>query len=263
MLYLIRDYIAAFCMKDERGWYTEAVKREVITLNEFAQPWIILLGKITTHKRLRQVAELRAQTSLADRPTGPVVYARVNLETNDMYIGETKEWTNRVKQHYVATCRHRHGAANPCKSCREHIKYRRHRAVSPGAWITIPLIGMREKYEAKRGERKLIRTLKPNLNAADRPFWLLKDQYVAVYKTTRLKKAGKKPWNAKKIARHGVKLPFFTRYEFNGSEYLDFAMILTALATEGQEGRVQIRPGQFDVTRWARVRKPSSLVDRS
>ena len=61
----------------------------------------------------------------------------------------------------------------------------------------------------------------------------------------------------KTIAKQGVRLPLFTRYKFHGSEYLDFASILTALplATEGKEGRVQIRPGRFDVTRWARVRK--------
>ena len=43
---------------------------------------------------------------------------------------------------------------------------------------------LREKYEARRCERKLIRQLKPNLNATERPFWLLKNQYVAVYKMT-------------------------------------------------------------------------------
>lgn len=255
MLYLIRDYIATFCMEDERGWFTEAVKREVTTLNELAHPWILLLGKITMHKRLRQVADIRTQTHMRDEPTGPVVYARVNTETNDMYVGETKAWENRVKQHFVATCRHRHGAANPCKACREHIKYKKHRAASPGAWITIPLMEMREKYEARRGERKLIRELKPNLNAADRPFWLLKDQYVAVYKTTRLKKTGEKPWSDKAVTAHGAALPFFTTYKFEGSEYYDFAMILSFLADKGTAGRVQLVPGKFDLTRWSRVRE--------
>ena len=258
MLFVVSDYISMFCMEDERGYYTEKVKREVFKLNEAMRPWAILLGRITTHKRLTQVADLCTQSSMeGGRPISkPVVYARVNTETGDMYIGETKAWESRVKQHFVATSKHRHDAPRPCKGCAEHAKYKRHRAVAPGAWITVPVMEVNEKYEAKRSERKVIRMLKPNLNAVDRPFWLLKETYVAVYKSTRRKKEGEKPWRSDSAPPRGRdELPFFTFYKFEGEQHVDMGAVLARMSQTGKAAWVTVTPGKHDLTRWARVRK--------
>ena len=157
-------------MEDERGFFTKEAKLWMTRMNDAMRPWVHILGEITSHKRLSKLAPM-----IVEQVNGPVVYARVNLENDDMYIGETVDFHGRTIQHYVATCRHRSDASRPCKGCKEHVKYKKHRSVVPSAWITVPIVMAKEKYDAKRAERKLIREMKPCLNAPDKPFWLLKD----------------------------------------------------------------------------------------
>jgi predicted GIY-YIG superfamily endonuclease len=256
MIFLAQDFMAEFCMEDARGFYTEESKRWVVRLNHAMRQWVALLGKISTHKRLMQIEKIQRDAGVTTSVLkAPVVYARVNLENEDMYIGETKDFDNRVKQHHVQTCKHRHDATVKCKGCREHVKYLKHRSTRANAWITVPVQKANEKYEAKRAERKLIRMLKPSLNAVDKPFWLLKSQYVAVYKSTRRSKKGAKPWKRDSVVgSEKAAMPFFTQYEYHNGLYLDFGAVLAKLATSNKAGTVTVVPGKHDVTRWARVR---------
>ena len=247
--------MAAFCYEDDRGYLTGLTKARVATLNKLLAPWYSILGQISTHKRLQELGAWRTPNH-GDMQY--CVYARVNLQTQGMYIGETGDLTNRIKQHYFATCKHRHDAPNPCRCCREHNKYKKHRTALPHEWITIPVTYVSSKLEAKRLESKMIQILKPSLNAPDKPFWLLKDTYAQQYKhmTRNKKDNSKKPWAKPKspALAAGTSSVLLTTYTYGEHMYVDFAAILRHLADRGVSGSVTINPGRYDVTKWARVR---------
>jgi len=134
MLFTAQDFIAQYCVEDERGFYTEAVKRRMVRVNDAMRPWVKLLGKITTHKRFSELASMIVEGQVE----GAVVYARVNMDNSDMYIGETENFGRRVTEHFIATCKHSHECSHRCKGCKEHVKYLKHRSARPSAWITVP-----------------------------------------------------------------------------------------------------------------------------
>ena len=136
ILFLIQDFTSTtFCgMDEDKAVMTNGVKNRMLRMNNLMIPWVLLLGQITTHTRLRAVQETR--TSEVDT-SKHVIYARVNMETQGMYVGETSNFEERVKQHYRATHVHSEIAEHPCKKCREHTKYMRHRGVRPAAWVTV------------------------------------------------------------------------------------------------------------------------------
>ena len=248
--------MANFCYEDDRGFLTEEVKRMVVKLNDALTPWAVLVGKIATHKRLTEIASWYRS---GDPTDGVTVYARVNLRApGDLYVGETKRWEQRVKQHYVATCKHRIGAPKACGRCIEHSKYKKHRAAQPHQWIMIPIMTVSAKHEAKRMERKLIQLLTPHINASDKPFWALKQTYASnLLSSRRSKKASKKPWSMIK-PKHGprAKPPArTTTYELYGNVYIDFGAVLHIMCESDMAEWVTIHPGQYDFTRWSRVRR--------
>lgn len=63
------------------------------------------------------------------------------------------------KQHYMACVRHSDMCSRPCRGCKEHSKYRKHRACRPHAWIMLPLCECASKEEAKRVERRLVKLM--------------------------------------------------------------------------------------------------------
>ena len=84
-------------------------------INRAAEPWIKLLGRITQHRRLRQIDEIdeadpREVGWWIERDIDSkkhVVYARVNIENDSMYVGETQNIEERMKCHFRLTCKHR------------------------------------------------------------------------------------------------------------------------------------------------------------
>ena len=52
-----------------------------------------------------------------------MVYARFNLVTADVYVGQTQSLLKRTHQHFAATYKHSERCAQPCRRCREHCKY--------------------------------------------------------------------------------------------------------------------------------------------
>ena len=108
MILTAQDFIELFCLEDERGFLTNVAKKCVIRINDAVRKWVKILGKISTHKRLTEIADM-----IVEQPKGAVVYARVNLKNQDMYIGETIDFHQRTTQHFVATCRHGYNAVRP------------------------------------------------------------------------------------------------------------------------------------------------------
>ena len=85
-----------------------------------------------------------------------VTYARVNLETRDMYVGETGDWRRRFLEHLAATVRHSSLHPARCRRCKEHKRYTRGPR-NPFAWITIPTTIAGDQRTNKRVERWAIR----------------------------------------------------------------------------------------------------------
>lgn len=261
MIYMAQDFIATFCMEDERGYFLEADKRLLCRMNKAMLPWTDLLGTVTSHKYLWKIRSLRGNNPLDHwDEDDAIVYVRVNLVDGNMYIGETKNFDQRVKAHFVATSKHRIGAVLSCRGCRDHRKYKRHQTVRPSEWITIPMVLTTERYIAKRMERTLIRTWKPSLNAEDKAFWLLNKRYTGVYKPGPRERAhNKKPWHTlAKRATRGVTCdcyPMYTTYACHGQLVHDLGAIVKQKELHHEAIHIDVYPGRKDLTRWRRLRK--------
>lgn len=252
MIYLAQDFMATFCKEDQRGWFTEKAGKLVIRMNEAILPWASILGKITTHKRFRQIEEMR--TIGKGTPEGPVVYARINMQTINMYIGETEQWERRVKDHHKGTCKHHRKAKQRCQGCEDHVRYMRHQGVNPTEWIMIPIIKANEKYEAKRIERQLIRTMKPSINTADKPIWLLKDTYTKECKGIHRARKQEKPWRTEPGTQTRVPTRL-TVYKHDEKTWSDLEGLLRTIGERDEMQKIEIEPGTYDITRWERVRE--------
>ena len=156
-IYWAQDYLSITAYADRQGCISSEKKKRAYRINEMMIPWIRALSTIMKHDSLNKITE--AQKAL--KPNGVTVYARVNIQNNSMYIGETQDFQARFTQHYMNTFKHSDRCKKQCRGCKEHTKYRKHRTVSPHQWIMIPIYSCQEKYEAKRMERKLIKLWKP------------------------------------------------------------------------------------------------------
>ena len=231
--------------------------RRMVRINDMLRPWVGLLAQVANHTQLNRMQEI--WNSQKGIPTPEVnralVYARVNLLTQDLYIGETKSWDSRVKQHFTACYKHSDQCAKPCKGCKEHTKYQKHRVCAPHEWIMIPLYECAGKYEALRLERKLVKRWKPSLNQGDRPFWLLKQAYATDFRRGRNQQRDRKPpWKSRLTDRETPirAIPALTTYETEGRRYLD---INDALGMSMEGVRIKITRGVMDLTRWPGIRQ--------
>ena len=258
-IHLVQDFIKTYCYEDHRGFLTEKRKHMVQKLNQALEPWVRILGKITTHTRLNQLSEWSYKQNSQGEFT---VYARVNLlSPSDLYIGETQNLKIRTIQHWTATCKHRIDCPNKCKGCKpaDHKKYLKHRSAAPHQWITIPLVYLKSKKEAQQLEKRIIKILKPNLNESDKPFWLLKDTYASLYKLeARRRPPGNNPWTKSTgLPRTQINqnpIPVITTYEFNDQLYMNLKPIIEEMVSTETNGIIKINPGRRDITNWSKIR---------
>ena len=171
------------------------------------------------------------------------MYARVSLASEEWYIGETGNLPDRIKAHFYKTSLHGPDVCK-CPSCPEHSKYKRHRPIPAHQWITVPVCVANSQREGKQIEGAAIRQLKPTLNSADRPLWLLRDRYCQ--EARRRLRVYKTPKTTDKQA-----LPLFTEYEVPGRIFYNLATLLA----EGYIGWVMVNPGRKDITAWRRTRQ--------
>ena len=127
----------------------------------------------------------------------------------------------------------------------------------------IPIMKCKDKQEAKRMERRLIRRWKPSLNSEDIPFWLIKN-YKGEYNKqtqTRKRRVRTPPWNGEAPYANNP-LPLFAKYDTEKEGHTtDLAYILS----RNVEGTVTVNftPGQIDTTKWDEIKQlygASSLV---
>ena len=109
-IFIAQDFLAMYAYENEKLEIPDQIKSIIKQINDDLVPLIRMLGKITQHKRLNQITEWFHPNSFTTENTF-IVYARVTMSrTGDLYIGETGDYTRRVKDHYMHTCKHRHDA---------------------------------------------------------------------------------------------------------------------------------------------------------
>jgi hypothetical protein len=267
-IHWVQDFMSIVSYANDKGIITEEKKRRTRRMNNLILPWVSFLAQIMIHERLNKIIDTHGKTKGLPG-SGITIYARVNLENNGMYIGETGNFDTRFTQHFMNTFRHSEKCKQPCKSCREHTKYRKHRTVSPHRWIMMPIFICQEKYEAKRIERKLVKMWKPSLNQGDKPFWLLKDTYAADNRKLVKKFTERQPWNQGECEEcepderetENYNLNLLTTYEHDGKSVYDIGLFLTA--REGGKCSISVTSGKSDVTNWPRIKEvfgPSEII---
>ena len=193
-------------------------QRLIVWVNGYIIPWARALSRLTDEPTLGKLArwwELEGMPSERKACDAPyAVYARLNLRTDDLYIGQTDNWQRRQMQHIYQTFRHSTYCKTQCRRCGEHHKYCKQRVVAPHQWITVPIASCAEYVEARRLEWVLYSRWGASLNAREQPRWLIKESYSNDLKS-RKRCTRKPPW--RKGTRDSV-VPghLLTRYTVDG-----------------------------------------------
>ena len=253
-VYLALDFMATFCYENQRHQLTNEVKTMMVQINKAVAPWLLIFGQITGHKSIRQIIPYIQY----QKENTHTIYARVTV-TNPhyLYIGETSNFDERTKRHYFETCKHRFHNTRPCKGCRAHACYLKHRVALPHEWITIPITTANNPREGKKIESFFIKTLKPNINAEPKPIWMLTASYAKTMVAHR-KRDQKSPFHTKKTthARFRYDIPPFTTYKCDTGIFYDFSQLIYIHEQLGKQNiKIHIIPGKHDFTKWGRVRR--------
>ena len=118
-----------------------------------------------TMQRLRgeilKAADHWANTPAAVWQNESLVYARLNLNNKEIYIGSTNNWGERFREHQRETMKHYKGA---CKGCGMHHAYKRQGKLHPAEWIMVPL-QFSNKIDLLQNEKRQIYKHRSNLNS--------------------------------------------------------------------------------------------------
>ena len=116
----------ARCVYSEKGKLPAKYQRLIAWVNGYIIPWVRALSRLTDEPTLKKLAhwwELEGMPSEEKACNSPyAVYARLNLSTNDLYVGQTDSWQRRQLQHTYKTFRHSKHCASQCRHCGEHHK---------------------------------------------------------------------------------------------------------------------------------------------
>ena len=174
---LAQDSLGVLCGPDDTKRVSEEKKRWFVKITVAMQPWVRALLQVMNHahsENLRKFFRPNVPDEIKSFDCGndSIVYARISLDSNDMYIGETGNFAERTVGHYMKCLKHANDCrVNPCSACDEHAKYMKHRSAKPHRWMTVALKKCASMQERKRVEKWAIRKWKPNMNSVDIPFW--------------------------------------------------------------------------------------------
>ena len=276
IIFEVQDFMGAWLYKNSDR-VTAEEQRKMEKMNGLMLPWVRGVAKIIQNKTWEKIDELWKEQGEVKGIEGAVVYARLDLQSNHMYVGETTNWTQRVKRHAYMTFRHSLSCTKRCKGCAEHIKYNCHRVAPAHRWLMVPLKKCEDKEEAKKLEHKLQKQWKPNMNQGDKKVWAIKFAYVSDYKTRAKKDNRDPPWRKKmveaQVERNRVRMhpkPYFgfvsktekveksqrrmvTKYTYKGEETMDLLKIIQR--NEGETFQITVTPGVVDLTDWRKIRK--------
>lgn len=246
-----QDFVKILCTDEGDTHLPAGTWPRVTLLMTALRPWVILLGETTTHRRLRQVSRMAEMQPTLLPWDSEVVYARVNLFTGDMYVGETDAWARRVATHYRQTMRHAVDAVRPCGGCDEHTKYVMHRAVKPQQWLMVPLITCVDKREGRRIEEMLRRKWKPNMNAEPMTHWRRRVHAQRTYAADKVRRTGTKRTKAWRDKGGTSTRPPITRFTIIQTDKTMYNLY-NALSdgADGGELRVCVTLGARECTSW-------------
>ena len=246
---------------------TDALKaahqRRLFTMNQLLWPWLQALCKLSMRRELKRIGEWWKRQGVPHMERvlkGHVVYARFNMRTQHLYVGETEDYQQRVQRHAYATFRHGTGCTKACRGCSEHLKYRRHRVAATHEWVVVPITPVNDRAEARQMEDLLKLKWSPQLNIGDKPYYLMKDTYARdIKEVKRRDKRSHAPWQGGGVRKTSLTRQAVTLYESErlaGAEVTRKAYKLERLleAGDGTGIKVCIRPGYVDLTDWRKLR---------
>ena len=251
---LAHQYLASHAYA-ENGEMTARHHRCVTRVNHALIPWINALCKIVkkpTYEKLDRWWSSEGMPKIENDTPLHTVYARINTKNDDMYIGETENWERRQIQHTYMTFKHSRECKKPCTGCRDHKKYPKHKSANAHEWITVPLATAPNKVEARRIEKLLVKTLRPNINAREVPFWLLRDNYTQDLRQTKSMDKREAPWKRTEKAKPICNSQRITRYETATGSGYDLENILDTHVKK--EVTIYIKMGHHDLTNWSHIR---------
>ena len=163
-VYEVQDFIKIACGRDHRGCVPNKRKRWIAALARESTRLHWILGTLCPETSLGRALRFgeRAPSPEALQCGKNVVYVRVNLSNNDMYVGETEDFEQRVETHYMRTLAHM-VSDRRCKGCSEHAKYNKHGSVHASGWLMVPVRMCASRGEALLLERLVDRRLKLNV----------------------------------------------------------------------------------------------------
>ena len=134
-----QDFISLACGPDEKGVISRNKKDWIGRLMRESTPLARMVGALMGRSAWGKMADYTIdEGNRTSFPKGTyVVYARWNLQNQDVYIGQTSDFDSRVAQHFTKTLRH-NGGDHQCKGCSEHSKYLKHRPVAAAYWFMTP-----------------------------------------------------------------------------------------------------------------------------
>ena len=232
-----------------------------LRINNAMLPWIEILGHIARHSQLNKFSREGCSRRKANFVGGSyTLYARVNLRSRDMYVGQTENFPVRFAQHLDGTLKHDVACPNQCKRCVDHKRYSRPNGIFPHEWIMIPIGTSDTRGEILKMERWAIRKWRPNLNGSETPFWLKKAGYWLDAKM-RVKRPARKfdePTREKlRIAKDNMVTsdtqPFTFYMDQNGRKVRDLVILLSWGAENNCAMAIKVIPGKYDLTRWKRI----------
>ena len=148
------DFLKLWCRPNEKGQFTADIKQGTWEINNKLAILSCFVGKLAGTERLKNIAELRDTMREMPDPdeAGAWVYARINMNTGDMYIGETTNFQQRFEQHLLQSYKHSKFCMNKCRHCKGHATYTKHQVVHYSRWIMIALVCV-FSIQWKRGGR--------------------------------------------------------------------------------------------------------------
>ena len=93
------DFLKLWCRPNEKGQFTADIKQGAWEINNKLAILSCFVGKLAGTERLKNIAELRDTMREMPNPdeAGAWVYARINMNTGDMYIGETRNFQTEIR----------------------------------------------------------------------------------------------------------------------------------------------------------------------
>ena len=268
IIYLAVDALKAICSTSDWEVLTTEGRRARkwhYAINEALRPWIYLwfcLSEKTSHQKIHSA--WHNSYVKGDVSKEHVVYMRLNVTNDDIYIGKTSDYTRRYKEHTRMLVKH---INKNCPECRECRKYNAQARIPFTRWITIPLATCGNSVEALSLEKWWIKRFKPNLNKHFTPPWVKKRIMDRINvsrcgRPTRIVRLHPRFDQSGNNSFQNTPISFTSYIDEDGSIWRDARRPFHISLQLDTSFTLKVTPGLVDITNWRTLRKkyPFSLV---